>query len=356
VQNMEGEEERGSVGEENSQKDAAADETSRQTECSQTPQLRSDRGSDDDDDKEDEREEQTSGSLWGHARLPPSVYGNNPPPGGKRMGKANAVWEVVKHLKERTVDGEVVDAKYSHVCISPITAAEAGEQGPDVDSHGNSLWFCNKLFSLSKTKNCYRSSQATKHCGQFHGETECTAALKRWVAYGRDLDFTPYLKERVTEHAAGKAPDIVVLDTDVSAVEQKNYDFMGDLLEADILMLFRQVLRQEESLVKVGGQAQFGYLPRMALANIGAMNGESFCERILSCVSLVVTYLHTSLDHEEVRMLTMLRMNKSLMEYMRKEYDNLHSHIEASETRITKQLRDKAEVQAQEAATMDEEY
>ena len=253
MQNMEAEEERGSVGEENSQKDVAADETSRQTERSQTPQLRSDRGSDDDDDKEDEREEQTSGSLWGHARLPPSVYGNNPPPGGKRMGKANAVWEVVKHLKERTVDGEVVDAKYSHVCISPITAAEAGEQGPDVDSHGNSLWFCNKLFSLSKTKNCYRSSQAT-------------------------------------------------------------------------------------------------------LANIGAMNAESFCERILSCASLVVTDLHTSLDHEEVRMLTMLRMNKSLMEYMRKEYDNLHSHIEASETRITKHLRDKAEVQAQEAATMDEEY
>ena len=187
-------------------------------------------------------------------------------------------------------------------------------------------------------------------------EAECTAALKRWVAYGRDLDFTPYLKERVTEHAAGKVPDIVVLDADVSAMEQKNYDLMGDLLEADILMLFRQVLRQEESLVKVGGQAQFGYLPRMTLANIGAMNAESFCERILSCASLVVTDLHTSLDHEEVRMLTMLRMNKSLMEYMRKEYDNLHSHIEASETRITKQLRDKAEVQAQEAATMDEEY
>jgi hypothetical protein len=33
------------------------------------------------------------------------------------------------------------------------------------------MWFCNKLFSLSKTKNCYRSSQVTKHCGQFHGET-----------------------------------------------------------------------------------------------------------------------------------------------------------------------------------------
>ncbi len=107
--------------------------------------------------------------------------------------------------------------------------------------------------------------------------------------------------------------------------------------------------------MKVGGQAQFGYLPRMALANIDVMNAESFCERILSCASLVVTDLHTSLDHEEV-MLTMLRMNKSLMEYIRKEYDNLHSHIESSETRITKQLSDKTEVQAQEAATMDEEY
>ena len=66
-----------------------------------------------------------------------------------------------------------------------------------------------------------------------------------------------------------------MIDADVSAVQQKNYDLMGDLLEADILMFFRQVLREEDSLVKVGGQAQFGYLPRMALANIAA-NAESF--------------------------------------------------------------------------------
>jgi hypothetical protein len=63
-----------------------------------------------------------------------------------------------------------------------------------------------------------------------------------------------------------------------------------------------------------------------------------------------------SLDHDEVRMLTMLRMNKCLMEYMWKEYDNLHSHIETSETRINKDLRDKVEVEAQEVAVMDEEY
>jgi hypothetical protein len=146
----------GDESQQNSQTEEGADETSRQVEHSQTPPLRSQAGSDADGDPEEDREEQTTGSLWGHARLPHSVYGNNPPAGGKRMSKQNAVWEVVKHLKEKTADGVVVDAKYTHVCVSPITAAEAGEVGADVDSDGNSLWFCNKLFSLSKTKNCYR--------------------------------------------------------------------------------------------------------------------------------------------------------------------------------------------------------
>ena len=45
-------------------------------------------------------------------------------------------------------------------------------------------------------------------------------------------------------------------------------------------------------------------------------------------------------------------MNVSLMEYMRTEYDGLHSRIEASETRINKELRDKAEEQAREADTL----
>jgi len=47
-------------------------------------------------------------------------------------------------------------------------------------------------------------------------------------------------------------------------------------------------------------------------------------------------------------------MNVSLMEYMRAEYDNLRSRIEASETRISKELLDKAEQQAREASIMDD--
>ena len=52
------------------------------------------------------------------------------------------------------------------------------------------------------------------------------------------------------------------------------------------------------------------------------MNAESFCERVLSCVKLVVSDLHVSLKPSEIRMLVMLRMNHRFMEYMRKTYPN----------------------------------
>jgi hypothetical protein len=55
---------------------------------------------------------------------------------------------------------------------------------------------------------------------------------------------------------------------------------------------------------------------------------------------------------EEVRMLTMLRMTVALMEYMCTEYDDMHSRIEVSETRMNKELRDKVEEQARQDTTM----
>ncbi len=67
--------------------------------------------------------------MWGHARLSRSVYSNNPQAGGKRKSKPNGVWDVVKHLKEKTVHGVVVDEKYTYVCVSSITAGEVGELG-----------------------------------------------------------------------------------------------------------------------------------------------------------------------------------------------------------------------------------
>ncbi len=66
--------------------------------------------------------------------------------------------------------------------------------------------------------------------------------------------------------------DVTITEEPAPVVQKKVYDLMDDLLEADVLKLYRQVLAEEETLVKAGGQDQFGYLPRMTLANIGAMN------------------------------------------------------------------------------------
>ena len=68
---------------------------------------------------------------------------------------------------------------------------------------------------------------------------------------------------------------------------------------------------------------------------LGALNDESFCERVLSCVKLVVSDLHVRLKAEEIRMLVMLRMNREFMEYMRVTYpDTPLSEFKVADTYV----------------------
>ena len=53
----------------------------------------------------------------------------------------------------------------------------------------------------------------------------------------------------------------------------------------------------------------------MVVVTLGVLNGESFCERVLSCVKLVVSDLHVSLKPSEIRMLVILHID-----YYRHEY------------------------------------
>jgi hypothetical protein len=55
----------------------------------------------------------------------------------------------------------------------------------------------------------------------------------------------------------------------------------------------------------------------MAVTTRGTLKVESFCERLLSCVKLVVSDLHVSLKTEEIHMLVMIRMNREFIDYMR---------------------------------------
>jgi hypothetical protein len=119
---------------------------------------------------------------------------------------------------------------------------------------------------------------------------------------------------------------VTITEEPAPVVQKKVYDLMDDLLEADVLKVYRQVLAEEEALVKAGGQTQFGYLPRMTLANIGAMNAESFCERTLSllwntCVESMIICVQrfrplklVSPKNYEIRMKNKLERSRSTMD------------------------------------------
>ena len=56
---------------------------------------------------------------------------------------------------------------------------------------------------------------------------------------------------------------------------------------------------------------------------IGALNAESYCERVLRCAGHVLTEGNTLLSDSKVEKLVILRMNRDFMVHMRKHYRHL---------------------------------
>ena len=70
----------------------------------------------------------------------------------------------------------------------------------------------------------------------------------------------------------------------------------------------------------------YGLIPLMASSSfgqIGALNAESFCERVLRCAGHVLTEGNTLLGPEELEMLVILCMNRKFMKFMREHYNHL---------------------------------
>jgi hypothetical protein len=135
--------------------------------------------------------------------------------------------------------------------------------------------------------------------------------------------------------AGGVAAELPTSAVTSNGPAPAQYDVIADLLHANMFKVYSDMLRSESLRLKKGLSAKFGYLPMMAVAALGALNAESFCERVLSCVKLVVSDLHVSLKAEEIRMLVMLRMNREFMEYMRKTYaDTPLSEFKAADTYV----------------------
>ena len=85
-----------------------------------------------------------------------------------------------------------------------------------------------------------------------------------------------------------------------------------ELMSVDIGPLYTAMANSKTSIMALMASCSIGQL--------GALNAESFCERVLSCANNVVQTDNTLLDDEEVEMLVVLRMNRAFMEFMRLHY------------------------------------
>ena len=97
---------------------------------------------------------------------------------------------------------------------------------------------------------------------------------------------------------------------------------MHDLIDIDLGRLYHKLITKVDP-----DRSRFGFLPLMAGCcdgQIGALNAESFAERVISGSNLVMTNGNTLLGDKMLEMLVVLRMNREFMEFMefmRREYD-----------------------------------
>jgi len=97
-----------------------------------------------------------------------------------------------------------------------------------------------------------------------------------------------------------------------------SFDLIEDLMQLDVGIVYLDIQKTEDH-----DRSKFGFIPLLASCSdgeIGALNAESFAERIISAVNLVMTDGRTLLDDATLDKLVVLRMNRDFMIFMRKHY------------------------------------
>ena len=131
--------------------------------------------------------------------------------------------------------------------------------------------------------------------------SEARKVLKAWHTLPATIDWykeCPELKQ-VEANAVGEGQTI---------------DRLELLLHADVGPLYKKIESNDPD------RRLFGYIPAMArssLGQIGALNAESFCERILRNAGHVLSEGNTLLNEPELHKLVVLRMNKGFLKFMR---------------------------------------
>ena len=97
-------------------------------------------------------------------------------------------------------------------------------------------------------------------------------------------------------------------------------DTVNDLMDLQMGKLYQKIMSSDP-----GGKL-YGKIPLMASSSpfqIGALNAESYCERVLRCAGHVLTEGNTLLSDVKLEKLVILRMNKKYMQFMRNNYKHL---------------------------------
>ena len=130
------------------------------------------------------------------------------------------------------------------------------------------------------------------------GKLEFAKVIREWMRYSKEIKWTTLYDE---------------------LPKDKDLDMVDDLMQLDLKPLMDHLQAVNKSRKNC-----FGYLPLMASSSkcqLGALNAQSFSERINSAANLIVTKDKMQLDPVLVDKLVTLRMNQGFMKFVR---DNKH--------------------------------
>ena len=97
-------------------------------------------------------------------------------------------------------------------------------------------------------------------------------------------------------------------------------DTVDDLMDLDMGPLYKKIINSDPE-----GRL-YGLIPLIASSSpyqIGSLNAESYCERVLRAAGHILTEGNTLLPDHKLEKLTILRMNRNFMIHMRKHYKHV---------------------------------
>jgi hypothetical protein len=146
-------------------------------------------------------------------------------------------------------------------------------------------------------------------------EVEGERCFKNLVGAAMNINWAPLIAG-----LAFKDPEHHSCVQDPDEPDPDTLDVVDDLMKVNVSKAYSD-LQKADPL-----QTKFGWLLLMATCskgNIGAMNAESYAERVISQANLVMTNGNTLLSDEELEWLVVLRMNRDFMDYMRSHFKHL---------------------------------